>query len=64
VTGAVNLPMMRNRLQWFGYVEHKDDTDWVKATYVDGHWGNSGDGMSTEDLVKLCQSGYGEFWRV
>ena len=26
----VSLSVSRSRLQWFGHVERKDDTDWVK----------------------------------
>jgi len=26
----VSLVIKNSRLRWFGHVEHKDDTDWVK----------------------------------
>jgi len=26
----VSLMIQKSRLRWFGHVEHKDDTDWIK----------------------------------
>ena len=39
--------MKKNRLRWFGHVEHKDANDWVQTLYDVGSWRNQ-----TEDTKR------------
>ena len=51
----VSLMIKKSRLRWFGYVEHKDDTDQVKYCVMFEVKGKQPEETPKEDLVRLYQ---------
>ena len=50
----VSLMIKKSRLRWFGRVERKDDTDWVRRCSMLEVESIRPGGAPKEDLVELC----------